>query len=65
MTCHPSVRDAIAAHGALADAVVVEDGPLLTSQGPGTAFDFALALVARLRGAEVAARVRAPMMLPG
>jgi 4-methyl-5(b-hydroxyethyl)-thiazole monophosphate biosynthesis len=31
-------------------AAVVEDGKLLTSRGPGTAMDFALALVERLAG---------------
>jgi protein DJ-1 len=65
MTCHPSVNDVVAAHGRLAEEPVVEDGQLVTSRGPGTAFLFALALVARLRGPDVAAKVRAPMMLPG
>jgi protein DJ-1 len=64
MACHPSVNDTVAAHGRLTHAPVVEDGPLVTSQGPGTAFVFALAIVARLCGPEVAAKVRAPMMLP-
>jgi protein DJ-1 len=64
MTCHPSVNDVVAAHGRLVDAPVVTDGQLLTSQGPGTALLFALALVERLRGAKTAAKVRAPMMLP-
>jgi len=31
-------------------AAVVEDGKLITSRGPGTAMDFALALVERLVG---------------
>lgn len=64
MTCHPSVNDVVAAHGRLVESPVVTDGQLLTSQGPGTAFLFALALVERLRGAETAAKVRGPMMLP-
>ena len=65
MTCHPSVNDVVSAHGQLTSAPVVDDGQLVTSQGPGTAFLFALHLVERLRGPDVAARVRAPMMLPG
>ena len=32
------------------NAVVVEDGKLITSRGPGTAMDFALTLVERLAG---------------
>ncbi len=34
----------------LQDAAVVEDGRLITSRGPGTAMDFALALVEKLAG---------------
>lgn len=64
MTCHPSVRDAVAAHADHRDARVVSDGAFLTSQGPGTAFDFALAVAARLLpGADIAA-LAAPMLLP-
>jgi hypothetical protein len=37
---------------------------LPSSQGPGTAMLFALAIVARLCGPDVAAKIRAPMMLP-
>ena len=41
---------------------VVEDGPIVTSRGAGTALDFGLALVRRLRGAEMAARVSEAVM---
>jgi protein DJ-1 len=64
MTCHPSVRDVVGAHGALAPGRVVTTPRLITSQGPGTAFEFALAIVARLAGADAAARVAEPMLLP-
>ena len=64
MTCHPSVRDAVAAHADHRDARVVSDGVFVTSQGPGTAFEFALAIAARLLpGADIAA-LAAPMLLP-
>lgn len=63
MTCHPSVRAVVSAHGTVTDAPVVEDGPLVTSRGPGTAFTFALTLVARLAGVEKAAEVRGPLVL--
>lgn len=63
MTCHPSVKDVVGAHGRLIEGAVVHDGQLVTSQGPGTAFAFALALVERLVGPEAAQKVRGPMML--
>ena len=52
-------------HGDLPGVVderVVEDGPVLTSRGPGTAVDFGLALVSRLAGEAVAREVAAGIM---
>ena len=63
MTSHPSVQDVVAAHGVLSQEPVVCADKLITSQGPGTAFEFALALVAQLRGQEVADGLRGPMVL--
>lgn len=62
-TSHPSVRGDVEQHGHYREDRVVEDGELITSRGPGTAFEFALALVARLVGSEKAASLRGPMML--
>jgi 4-methyl-5(b-hydroxyethyl)-thiazole monophosphate biosynthesis len=42
---------------------VVEDGPLVTSRGPATAFEFALTLVTRLVSAEAAATQRERLLL--
>ena len=47
----------------LVDAVptagnVVKSGQLITSKGPGTAMDFALALIAELKGEEAAREIR-------
>ncbi|GIW72710.1 MAG: 4-methyl-5(B-hydroxyethyl)-thiazole monophosphate biosynthesis protein [Planctomycetota bacterium] len=64
LTSHPVVRELLAAHGRYREEPVVRDGNLITSRGPGTAFAFALALVEALCGAERAAAVAAPMMLP-
>ena len=56
-TCYPSLADQLQ-NPASADARVVVDGTLATSQGPGTAIEFALKLVEMLfdqaKSAEVA-----------
>jgi 4-methyl-5(b-hydroxyethyl)-thiazole monophosphate biosynthesis len=56
VTSHPSVREALKNSLVLDDRVVV-DGLLITSQGPGTALEFAFALVTALFGAGKAAEV--------
>jgi hypothetical protein len=43
---------------------VVESGVLLTSQGPGTCFEFALRLLRKLRGPDVEREVAGPLILP-
>lgn len=50
MACHPSVASRIAMYGKLVQAPLVEDGNLITSQGPGTSFLFALTIVHKLIG---------------
>jgi protein DJ-1 len=62
-TSHPAVREDLEAAGGWVARPVVRDGNLITSQGPGTVFPFALHLVAALRGEEAAARVAAPMLV--
>jgi len=47
----------------LADAVVV-DGKVVTSQGPGTAMDFALTLIELLKGAAMRKQVEAGLVRP-
>jgi 4-methyl-5(b-hydroxyethyl)-thiazole monophosphate biosynthesis len=49
VTCHPGVATRLTAARRLDDAVVV-DGRLVTSQGAGTTFEFALELVRRIGG---------------
>lgn len=48
-----------------ADEPVVVDGRVATSQGPGTAMDFALTLVELLEGREAAAAVEERLQRPG
>lgn len=50
LTSHPSVRDRLGAAAVREAPRVVRSGSVLTSQGPGTAMEFALALVEDLCG---------------
>jgi 4-methyl-5(b-hydroxyethyl)-thiazole monophosphate biosynthesis len=50
VTSHPSVRDRLAGATVCAEPRVLREGNVLTSQGPGTAMEFALALVRELVG---------------
>lgn len=52
VTAHPSVRDRLAPAVVHDAPRVLESGNVVTSQGPGTALEFALALVGRLCGEE-------------
>ena len=65
-TCYPGAVD-VAAHPDirwLSEPVVV-DGTLVTSRGPGTAMDFALALIERLLGRQRRDEVEAKLLRPG
>lgn len=42
---------------------VVVDGKLITSRGPGTAFEFALALVKVMKGEATVGKIVPPMLL--
>jgi protein DJ-1 len=67
MTCHPSVREIVWLHADISRngplEPVIEDRNLVTASGPGASFRFALALAARLVGAERARGVAPPLML--
>lgn len=62
-TAHPAFSAQLGNQSAVAQRVVV-DGPLTTSRGPGTAFEFALELVKQLYGADKAREVAGPMVMP-
>ena len=62
-TCHPAAREDLQGAGGWTARPVVRDGNLVTSQGPGTAFAWALTLVEVLLGREAAEKVAGPMLI--
>ncbi len=62
-TCYPGIETEIEDGVFCPDAAVVEDANIVTSQGPGTAFAFALALVARFDSPCAAQKLREQMLL--
>lgn len=60
-TCHPDFVDRLSDR-AKAESRVVVDGNCITSRGPGTAVEFALALVERLYGRDKREEVAGPML---
>jgi protein DJ-1 len=63
ITSHPSVKARVEGHGRYSEDRVVRSGKLITSRGPGTAFEFALAIIEELLGKDAAQKVAAPMLL--
>lgn len=61
-TCHPNFSDHLINQDYVKERVVVDDN-LITSQAPGTAIEFALAVVEALFGKEKAQEVEAPMVV--
>ncbi|CUX96430.1 protein deglycase YajL [Candidatus Doolittlea endobia] len=65
MTCFPALKDRIPADRWVDQRVVYDERyRLLTSQGPGTAMDFALHIIALLCSRPAAAKVAAQLVLP-
>lgn len=64
MTCYDGFEEAITAKGAecVKEGVVV-DGNMITGRGPGWAVDFGLAILAHIKGQEIADKVKAGLML--
>jgi len=63
VTSHPSVIDRLGAYN-FSESRVCFSNKLITSRGPGTAMEFALAIVKVLQGPEMAEKISAPMILP-
>lgn len=62
-TSHPSVRDRLGNARVLDEPRVVRSGRILTSQGPGTALEFALEIVRDLCGGGKADELAAAMLV--
>jgi 4-methyl-5(b-hydroxyethyl)-thiazole monophosphate biosynthesis len=58
VACHESAEEEVSRRARVIHLPVVEDGPVTTSRGPGTALEFALRLVRRLCGVEVEDQIR-------
>ncbi|MBI5041120.1 MAG: DJ-1/PfpI family protein [Gammaproteobacteria bacterium] len=64
-TSFPGVLDALSVPGLnYREDAVVQDGKIITSRGPGTAMDFALALIENLVGKAKRAQVEAGLQRP-
>lgn len=62
-TCYPGAKEEIGHPGYREDMKVVKDGNVMTSQGPGTAVCFGLAIVEHLVGRESMQSVKDGMLL--
>ena len=65
VTSHPSVRDRLGSAVVVAEPRVLREGNVVTSQGPGTAMEFALELVRELVGPEKASELARAMIVAG
>ena len=63
LTSHPGVRERLGRASVEHEQRVVRDGQVWTSQGPGTAMEFSLALVGALVGPEEARELAEAMVV--
>eukprot|EP01137_Pigoraptor_chileana_P037042 Opistho-2@33550 len=63
ITSYPSFKDQLSATYTYSEERVVADGKIITSRGPGTSFEFALAIVETLKGKSARDSVAGPMLL--
>ena len=62
-TCYPAAKDEMNHEGYREDKMVITDGNIMTSRGPGTALCFGLEIVKRLVGVETYQAVKDGMLL--
>lgn len=62
-TCYPSFMEQLASSATAVESRVQQDGKVVTSRGPGTTMEFAVALVEQLYGKEKADEVSGPLLM--
>ncbi len=62
-TCYPSFEKLFSSQVVYSEDAVVVDGNIITSRGPGTAFDFAFAVVQMLCGVQVAQGIKEQVLI--
>jgi 4-methyl-5(b-hydroxyethyl)-thiazole monophosphate biosynthesis len=62
-TCFPGFEEGLGPKVTFSEERVVCDGQVITSRGPGTAFEFSLELVSQLVGAEKASQLAQNLLL--
>ena len=63
VTSYPSFQSNLDAGEVMAEERLVEDGKVITSQGPGTAIKFALRLVELIKGEETRDEIKKAMLI--
>ena len=61
-TCYPTLSKKLASANYSTDRVVI-DGNIITSQGPGTSFEFALKIIEVLISDEISNKLRKELLL--
>ncbi|XP_074311146.1 protein DJ-1 homolog B [Silene latifolia] len=62
-TCYPSFMDQLSTSATAVESRVQQDGNVVTSRGPGTSMEYAVALVEQLYGKKKADEVEAPLVM--
>ncbi|XP_060188128.1 protein DJ-1 homolog B-like [Lycium barbarum] len=62
-TCYPSFMEELSSYASAVESRVQKDAKVVTSRGPGTAIEYAVALVEELYGSEKANEVSGPLVM--
>ncbi|KAL3508752.1 hypothetical protein ACH5RR_028153 [Cinchona calisaya] len=62
-TCYPPFMEQLSSTASASESIIEQDGKVVTSRGPGTAMEYAVALVEQLFGKEKADEVSGPLVM--